>query len=361
MVDLSDCRVLLVDDTKANIDILVQALKDEFKLGVAFSGLRAVEYLKDNRVDLILLDVLMPGMDGIEVCGLLKNDSQTAHIPIIFITAMDAPEHKSRGFEAGAVDYITKPFDINEVKARVRTHLTLVAAQAELKQKNFNLEEKVRERTRELEETQIEIINRLGLASEYRDEETGHHVQRITEYCRLLGRAAGLPRDEYELLALASTMHDMGKIGISDTILLKPGALTDEEWVEMKKHPQIGGRLLAGSRSRLVQLAEEISLTHHEKWDGSGYFKGLRGEEIPLSGRIVCICDVFDALVSERPYKRAWPVSDAVREIEKLSGTHFDPRLAALFAGLEPELREVVEKHADLSLINREKGVPALL
>jgi len=344
MRDLSNCRVLLVDDTKTNIDILVQTLKDDFKLGVALNGRKAIDYATNNPVDLILLDVLMPEMDGYDVCRQLKENPATQHIPIIFITAMDAPEHKTRGFEMGAVDYITKPFDIAEVKARVRTHLTLITAQAELKEQNQILEQKVKERTRELEETQLEIINRLGLASEYRDEGTGQHVQRMSEYCRLLGQAAGMPEAEYELLALASTMHDAGKIGIADKILLKPGALNDEEWEEMKKHSFIGGELLSGSTSRLMQLAETIAKTHHERWDGSGYFEGLKGEDIPLVGRIVCICDVFDALVSERPYKKAWTVSEAIEEIKNWSGTHFDPSLAETFIALKPKLQAIVDK-----------------
>ncbi|SCY12651.1 HD-GYP domain-containing protein [Desulfoluna spongiiphila] len=339
---LKQCRVLLVDDTRANLDILIDALKDSFKLGVAMSGVRALEYVRQHPVDLILLDVMMPEVDGFEVCRRLKRAPETAGIPVIFITALDRPEDKTRGFDYGAVDYITKPFDIAEVKARVRTHLTLVTAQEALRQQNIALEAMVRERTRELEETQLEIINRLGLASEYSDECTGKHVQRISDYCRLLGRAAGLPRDEVELVALASTMHDAGKIGISDAILLKPGALTDEEWVVMKQHAEIGGQLLSGSTSRLLCMAEEIALTHHERWDGTGYPKGLKGPEIPLYGRIVCICDVFDALVFERPYKKAWSVTDSLAEISEWAGRQFDPWLAELFLGLEPELTHIV-------------------
>lgn len=344
MRDLSSCRVLLVDDTKANIDILVQTLKDDFKLGVALDGKKAIDYVNNNHVDLILLDVLMPEVDGFSVCRELKKNRFTTDIPIIFITAMDAPEHKTKGFEMGAVDYITKPFDISEVKARVKTHLTLVLAQAELKEQNLILEKKVKERTKELEETQIEIINRLGLASEYRDEGTGQHVRRMSEYCRMLGRSAGMAEDDYELLALASTMHDAGKIGIADDILLKPGALNDLEWEEMKNHSKIGGKLLSGSNSKVMQLAETIAKTHHERWDGKGYFQGLKGEEIPLCGRIVCICDVFDALVSERPYKRAWSVDEAMEEIGQWSGTHFDPVLADKFILLKPQINEIINK-----------------
>jgi len=339
---LKQCRVLLVDDTRANIDILVNALKDSFRLGVAMSGVRALEYVRQYPVDLILLDVMMPELDGFEVCRRLKEAPETAGIPVIFITALDRPEDKTRGFDFGAVDYITKPFDIAEVKVRVLTHLTLVTSQEALRQQNIALEDMVRERTRELEETQLEIINRLGLASEYRDECTGKHVQRISHYCRLLGQAAGLPQDEVKLMALASTMHDAGKIGIADAILLKPGALTDDEWTVMKQHAEIGGKLLSGGTSRLLCMAEEIALTHHERWDGTGYFKGLKGLEIPLHGRIVCICDVFDALVSKRPYKKAWSVEDSLAEISEWAGRQFDPWLAELFLGFEPELKHIV-------------------
>ncbi len=344
MDDLSSRRVLIVDDNRTNIDILVQALSSSFKLGVALNGRKAIDYVLNHPVDLMLLDVVMPDMDGFTVCRKLKDNPNTSDIPIIFLTAMDASKDKNKGFQVGAVDYITKPFDITEVKARVKTHLMLKAAQEELNIQKLYLEEQVRERTRELEETQVEIINRLGLASEYRDEHTGHHVQRISEYCRLLGKAAGLPKEEYELLALASTMHDAGKIGIADDILLKPGSLTEEEWKEMKKHSAIGAKLLSGSSSKLMQVAELIARTHHERWDGTGYYNGLKGEEIPLYGRIVGICDVFDALVSERPYKNAWSVERALKEIKAWRGTHFDPKLVDLFLSLEAELNMIVTK-----------------
>ena len=339
---LEHCRVLLVDDTKANIDILVHSLKGAFKLGVAMGGVSALDYVQRNTVDLILLDVMMPEMDGFEVCKRLKTDPATAEIPIIFITALGRSEDKNKGFACGAVDYITKPFDIEEVKARVATHLSLVMTHEALKQQNIALEAQVREQTWELEETQLEIIFRLGLASEYHDEATGQHVQRISEYCRLLGRVAGLPLDEAALMALASTMHDAGKIGVSKEILLKTEALTDDEWSEMERHSEIGGMLLSGSNAPLLRMAEEIALTHHERWDGSGYPKGLKGEEIPLHGRIVGICDVFDALVFERPYKKAWPVDDALSEISEWAGRQFDPLLADLFVSLEPELKRIV-------------------
>jgi putative two-component system response regulator len=343
MSELNHCKILIVDDTKINIDVLVQTLKKDYKLGVALNGQKALDYANNNHVDLILLDILMPGMDGFEVCEILKKDEDTKNIPVIFITAMDDPMHKTKAFERGAVDYITKPFDIREVEARVYTHLKLKVSQEALQNQNTILEEKVKVRTKELEETQVEIITRLGLASEYRDEETGNHIRRMSEYCRVLGRAIGLPREEYNTLALASTMHDAGKIGIPDDILLKKGKLNDSEWKIMKQHTAIGEKLLSGGNSKLMQTAEKIAKYHHEKWDGTGY-NGLKGEEIPLSGRIACICDVFDALISNRPYKDSWTINEALKEIEAGKGKFFAPELVDKFLKLEKELREIIKQ-----------------
>lgn len=343
MTEHANRRILLVDDTKANIDILVSTLKDDYKLGVALDGPKALAYCQANRLDLILLDILMPGMDGFEVCRRLKGHPATCNIPIIFITAMDDSAHKREGLSIGAVDYITKPFDISEVKARVKTHLTLKVTQESLRNRNLILEEKVRQRTRELKETQVEIISRLSLASKFRDFGTGQNVRRISHLSEMLGRKAGLPAEEAERLALSSTLHDAGKIGISDEILMKPDKLSDSEWLLMKEHTTIGSRLLADSRSLLIQEAQTIALTHHERWDGTGYPRGLAGEEIPLVGRIVAICDVFDALISKRPHKAPWPMGKAFQEIEARSGSHFDPRLAEAFLSMRPEIIALIE------------------
>jgi putative two-component system response regulator len=341
--DSRQCKILLVDDTKTNLDLLIQTLRDDHKLAAALDGKKAIEYAKNNPLDLILLDIMMPEMDGFEVCRRLKEDPTTSTIPIIFITALDASKDKTRGFEIGAVDYITKPFDILEVKARVRTHLNLKLAQEALRNQNVVLEERVLERTKQIADTQNEILERLGLAAELRDCETGQHIKRMSEFCRLMSKAVKFSSEERNNFALASTMHDVGKIGIPDTILLKPGKLTEEEFTVIKKHPAIGARILSGSRSKLLQASETISLTHHEKWDGTGYPGGLRGEEIPLIGRITCICDVFDALISERPYKKAWPVEKAIEEIRLGSGTHFDPALVDLLVSMKAELMKIIQ------------------
>lgn len=345
MSDLGDRTILLVDDAKTNIDVLVQALKNDYKLGVAMDGPTAIDYTKTYMPDLILLDILMPDMDGFEVCREIKKDPLTRAIPIIFITAVDEVEHKTKGFETGAVDYITKPFEALEVKARVKTHLTLKAAQEALQNQNAILEEKVAARTLELKRTQIEIIDRLGMAAEYRDRETGNHIKRMSKYCRAMGKALGLSPQEYDVLDLASTMHDVGKIGISDTILLKPGKLNKTERAKMMTHTEIGAKLLSGSNSRLLEIAKIIAKTHHERWNGTGYDDGLKGEEIPLFGRIVCICDVFDALISERPYKDAWPFDRAMAEIEDSVGTFFDPKLVKIFFSLADEIRNIIKSH----------------
>jgi len=339
--------ILLVDDTKSNVDVLVHALKDIYKLGVTLNGEDAIRFAEKKQPDLILLDIVMPGIDGFEVCHRLKKKSETKNIPIIFITAMDDLSHKTKGFDFGAVDYITKPFDITEVKARVRTHLTLKLAQEALKNQNIILDEMVQARTAELRKAQIEVINRLGKAAEYRDQDTGTHINRMSKYCRLLGKALGLSREEYDRLDLASTMHDVGKIGISDNILLKPGKLDVKEWKSMMTHTQIGGKLLSGGSSQLLEVAQIIAMTHHEKWDGTGYHQKLKGKDIPLNGRIVCICDVFDALISRRPYKEPWPVELVIEEIRRGSGIFFDPELVEVFLSLEPELLEIIETYTE--------------
>jgi putative two-component system response regulator len=240
------------------------------------------------------------------------------------------------------VSYISKP--IPSVKARETSNpqLSRNSFKNNLLTEKHNLENIILKRNHELEQAQLEIVTRLGMAAEYRDEETGRHIKRMSKFCRLLGMAIGLSKDESFSLERAATMHDVGKIGISDSILFKQGKLSEDEKRAMQQHTVIGARLLAGSNSKILQLAEQIALTHHEKWDGSGYPKGLKGNQIPMVGRITCICDVFDALISNRPYKRAWSVSNAIREIKIRSGSDFDPGLVVKMVGLEPELRKVI-------------------
>lgn len=342
--ELNGSKILIVDDTRTNIDVLIQALGGEFELAVALDGFKALQYLTDNAVDLVLLDIMMPGMSGYEVCHKIKNNPDTRDIPVIFITAVNSVGGLKEGFQAGAVDYITKPFETLEVIMRVKNHLYLKLAKQTIADQNKILEEKVKDRTEKLEEAQLEILERLALAAEYRDNETGQHIRRIKEFCMLLARAVGLSVEDSTDLALASTMHDVGKIGIPDRILLKPGKLTEEELASMRKHSEIGSDILGNSKSYLLQLAEIISLTHHERWDGRGYPKGLKGEQIPLAGRIVCICDVFDALITKRVYKDAWSFEDAMAEIRSCSGSQFDPRLVQLFSNRQQALKNIITR-----------------
>ncbi|ABO25065.1 two-component system response regulator [Shewanella loihica] len=337
---MEKATVLVVDDTPENIDILVGILGDEYKVKVAIDGPKALAIAGKSAPDIILLDVMMPGMNGYEVCKRLKQEPLTAHIPVIFVTALTDVADETQGFELGAVDYITKPVSAPVVKARVKTHLSLYD------QKRL-LEQEVKARTRELEVTRLEIIRRLGRAAEYKDNETGMHVIRMSHYARLLAREAGMSEHFCELIYNASPMHDIGKIGTPDAILKKPAKLDDEEWREMQRHAEIGAEIIGEHPDPMLEMARRIALTHHEKWDGSGYPKGLSGEEIPIEGRIVAIADVFDALTSIRPYKQAWSVEDTLALIDREAGKHFDPELVSHFKAIVDEAVKIRDSHQD--------------
>ena len=339
---ISNSRILIVDDTKANIDILVSALGKNYKLSVALDGNSALSQAMANPPDLILLDIMMPMMDGFEVCSKLKSDPSTNSIPIIFITALDETDYVTKGFKLGAVDYITKPFRIPELNARVHTHLSLRQAMQAYADQNRILDLRVQERTRELRDTQLEIIYRLSRAAEYRDNDTGMHIKRLSHLSKILAAACGCDEETCELIFNASPMHDIGKIGIPDAVLLKPARLDAEEWKIMKTHTTIGAEILSGHDSLLIKMGGLIALTHHEKWDGSGYPQGLSEYKIPLAGRVVAICDVFDALTSRRPYKEPWPPNEAIDEIRACSGTAFDPKLVDCFLKCQSDLLDVM-------------------
>ncbi|WP_115718335.1 HD-GYP domain-containing protein [Gallaecimonas mangrovi] len=322
---MKEATLLLVDDVPENLHILREALKDTYNLKVATSGAKALLLARSEpRPDLVLLDIMMPDMDGIEVCQTLKSDPLTHRIPVIFVTAMGEVADETRGFSVGAVDYITKPISPPIVRARVANHLQLY-------QQERGLESLVRERTKELEDTRQAIIVRLGRAAEYKDNETGMHVQRMSHYAYEIALAMAMPSDWAELLKAAAPMHDVGKIGIPDAILQKPGKLDDHEWTVMRTHPEIGAEILKDDPSPLMTMACVIALTHHEKFNGGGYPKGLKGQDIPLEGRIVAVADVFDALTSDRPYKKAWSVDDALALLHKEAGQHFDPDVVRAF------------------------------
>jgi len=337
--DADKPTILIVDDVPDNITVLTNILA-EYNLKAATNGAKALEIASRFIPDIILLDIMMPDMDGYAVCTRLKRNLHTKNIPVIFITAMDEVTDEARGFELGAVDYIIKPVSPPVVRARVKTHLNLY-------DQNKALEYLVVERTKALNQSRLEIIRRLGLAAEYKDNETGMHVIRMSYYCKVMAAAIGMSDQEVELILNASPMHDIGKIGIPDIILGKPGKLDAQERAIMEQHTEIGAKIIGEHHNPLLDMARAVALTHHEKWDGTGYPQGLKGDNIPLAGRIVAVADVFDALVSERPYKKAWPVEKAVAEIKKESGKHFDPRLVDVFVANLDEIIKLSQLNAD--------------
>ncbi|MCS6810312.1 MAG: response regulator, partial [Tepidimonas sp.] len=299
-------RLLLVDDEPANLQLLRQVLEGEYRLSFARSGTEAVARARELQPRLIVLDVMMPGMTGHDVIRLLKADPTTADIPVLFCTALDADEDEATGLALGAVDYVTKPISPPVLRARIRTHLALVQRD-------------------EVERTRLEVIRRLGRAAEFKDNETGRHVIRMSHYSRLIALELGASPRYAETLLAAAPMHDIGKIGVPDAILLKPGKLDEGEWAVMRQHPQMGADIIGDDPSPLLRMARTIALQHHEKWDGSGYPHGLKGEAISAEARIVAVADVFDALTSARPYKPAWPRERALAFLQEQSGRHFWP------------------------------------
>lgn len=320
--------LLLVDDEPTNLQVLRHTLQDDYRLVFAKTGANALELAVKEQPDLVLLDIMMPKMSGYEVCQRLKSQENTRFIPVIFITALAENSDEEKGLALGAVDYITKPFSPGIVKARVRTQLSLVQAD-------------------EVKETRLQIIRSLGMAAEYRDNETGMHVVRISHHARRLALQVGYCESSAEELFQAAPMHDVGKIGIPDSILLKPGKFEPDEWAIMKKHTQIGAKIIGEHRSSLLKLAATLAVGHHEKYDGTGYPKGLKGEEIPHQVRILSLVDVFDALLSTRPYKQPWPLSDALELIKKERGQHFDPELVDAFLSDMPAHLGIQEKWSD--------------
>lgn len=320
--------VLAVDDESTNLQLLRQILQNQYRLLFAKDGARAIELAINEKPDLILLDVMMPEMTGYDVCRVLKANVATAGIPVIFVTALTDATDEVDGFEAGAVDFISKPVSPAVVKARVKLHLSLV-------------------RMDELRASRLAIVQRLGLAAEYKDNETGLHVIRMSHFARLLGIAVGLDEQAVDDLFIAAPMHDIGKIGIPDMILQKPGRLTPEEWQVMQTHPNIGAHIIGHHEGGMLAVAHDVALAHHEKWDGSGYPNRLRGEDIPLAGRIVAVADVFDALTSVRPYKPAWTLEEACDWMRAQRGSHFEPRLVDLFLDQLPEVVQVMERWAE--------------
>lgn len=323
MTQISErARILVADDEPANLKVIREVLANDYRLSFAKSGELALQLIENEPPKLILLDIMMPDMSGFEVCKVLKANPKTAHIPVIFVTALSHEQDESEGFALGAVDYITKPISPAIVRARVKNHLSLVQAE-------------------QLQLAHIDLIQRLGRAAEYKDTDTGEHIARMSRYSKVLALAYGMSEYEAEQLKQAAPMHDVGKIGIPDSVLLKPGRLNENEYEHMKQHALIGAKILENSTSPLLQLAHKLALEHHEKWDGTGYPYGLKGEEISIEGRIVTIADVFDALTSKRPYKKAWSVEEALDLLKDEAGKHFDPQLVDLFIGQIDSIIEI--------------------
>ena len=327
-----NARILMVDDEEANIEILRRTLSRAgfWRLESTQDSREAASLYVRHRPDLILLDLHMPHMDGLQVLDTLREIAEATYLPILILSGDLTPEARRDALSRGAKDFVNKPFQPDELLLRIKTLLETRFLYLEIQSQNQVLEAKVRERTRELVEAQIEIIERLAIAAEFRDDNTGQHTQRVGQMSALLARQLGLPDAQVSLIARAAPLHDVGKIGVPDTILLKIGKLTPAEFELVKQHTVIGARILSGGKFPLLRLAEDIAYSHHERWDGEGY-AGLRKTDIPLAGRIVAVADVFDALTQQRPYKPAWPVGEAIAEIDRQRERQFDPGVVEAF------------------------------
>ncbi len=358
--DLSRCSILAVDDTKLNLNVLVNVLGEQYALSVALDGENALRYVNENIPDLILLDIMMPGINGIEVLRRLKNDDRSKEIPVLMLTALSETEQKAQCFEIGAVDYIQKPFDVNELQARVKTHLSLALARKTLKEHNQNLEVLIAQRTRELLVTQQATMESMAALAEYRDPETGQHINRVKGYVEILAKelskqplfAKQLPLTTIDVLIRSAPLHDIGKVGVRDEILLKAGPLNDEEFAEMKRHTEYGAQVILSVEKKVgpmpfLNAAREMAHFHHEKWDGSGYPTGISGTDIPLGARIMALADVYDALISRRVYKKPLPHAKAVEIIIEEKGKNFDPDIVQVFSRCSEQFRKIALKFVE--------------
>ena len=340
---LCTARILIIDDQHSNVLLLTKILE--------MAGYTQVFSTTDpNQVqamhqaepyDLILLDIQMPELDGFGVMEQLKQNAGDDYVPVLVLTAATDNDTRIRALEGGAKDFLTKPFNRIEVLNRIRNMLEVRLLHNRLREQNEALEQTVRKRTAQIEATQLEIIQRLGRAAEFRDNETAYHIIRMSKYAALIAEESGLGQELCSLILNASPMHDIGKIGIPDSVLLKPGKLDPDEWEIMKGHAEIGARILSGHNSPLMAMGSEIALNHHERWDGAGYPQGLSGEAIPITARIVAIADVFDALTSSRPYKKAWPLEKALDEIKRGADKQFDAKMVEHFFTVLPKILQI--------------------
>lgn len=347
--------ILIVDDLPQNIELLEAYLVPHgYEILMASSGAEALQKLASHPVDLILLDVMMPEMDGFEVARRVRQNEAMRLLPIVLVTALHETEDRVKGIEAGCDDFISKPVDKSELVARVRSLLKVKAYNDLLANYQKELEREVATKTQEikhtlkqLQEASLETIHRLSLAAEYKDEDTGAHIIRMSRYCAAIASQMGLDAHTVETILYAAPMHDIGKIGIQDKILLKPAKLDATEWDIMKQHALMGAEILKDSDAEFIQMGEIIARSHHEKFDGSGYPNGLKEGQIPLAGRIAAVADVFDALVSKRPYKEAFSVEKSLSIIKEGRGGHFDPEVVDAFFAIQEEILSIKEQYSD--------------
>ncbi|WP_406733131.1 two-component system response regulator [Vibrio scophthalmi] len=355
--------ILAVDDTPINIEVVKGVLSEEYLVQAALSAPMAMKIIDKRKPDLILLDVMMPEVDGYEMCRQLKASPETKDIPVIFLTAKSQEDDERKGLSLGAVDYITKPISPAILKVRVKNHLLLKSARDQLAQQNEILEHKVKQRTQQLDDMQNVVLVAMGALAESRDPETGNHIRRTQKYVEVLAQELAnhdkyrdyLTPDVIAAMAKSAPLHDIGKVGVVDSILLKPGKLTEQEFEQMKLHAAYGRDAVEAAEGSLgfadnfLEFAKEITYSHHEKWDGSGYPEGLVGEEIPLSARIMALADVYDALISARVYKPAFSHEKSLQIILENRGSHFEPLLVDVFLDIAEHIRDIAETYKDAS------------
>jgi len=354
-------RILIVDDEPADVEFLRHVLKGEGygELIEAMNARAAADRLNELAPDLIILDLMLPDFDGFDFLDEFQAWlPQDGFVPVLVVTGDTSAATRRRALAAGASDFLTKPLSPAEIRLRVRNLIHTRSLHSQLREQNAGLEERVAERTMELEAARQEILDRLARAAEFRDDDTGFHTQRVGRLAARLAQVLGLEEEQVDVLRKAAPLHDIGKIGIPDSILLKEGRLSPEERSLMETHTMIGARILSGSRYPILLMAEEIALTHHERWDGAGYPNGLRGEEIPLTGRIVAVADVFDSLTHVRPYKHAWTVQETIAEFRAERGRQFDPAVVEALLRVAPETM-VMETTA--RLMDHDPPTPAQL
>ena len=343
--EILNAKILIVDDNILNVQILKKILTEAgfYQLSSTTDPMKAFGLYQELHPDLILLDFNMPLLNGLELMKLFSSADPSGYLPVLMITAEQDHSLRAKALQSGAKDFIKKPYDRQEVILRSRNLIEVRLIYNQIRTQNKSLEEDVRERTKELFKTRLEVVYRLSRVAEYRDKNTGDHIVRMSRYAELLARAMGLSPVQCELVLNTSPLHDIGKVAVPDAILLKPGKLDPEEYEIMKKHTTWGAEMLSGSSFVFLKMAETIALTHHENFDGSGYPRGLKGQDIPLVGRITKVADIFDALTSERPYKKAWGFEEAMAEIKKSSGSQFDPKFAEAFLGVQKDIHAIFE------------------